>query len=102
MDLPVSPISEQVQDYVEPVGPTQVPEGLASTPGLQKTLAYILSVYTSLAQSVMIPVAPTTSQSGGGVQTQTACTPEQLARGHQTQEVLPVQHVAAIQPKIFP
>lgn len=64
---------------------------------LQDTLAQILSVYTSLAQASMIPVAPATSQARRGSHTHAAHIPEQLARGYQTPGVLPVQPVIAPQ-----
>lgn len=44
----------------------------------------------SMAQDGVFPMAPTTSQAGGRVQTTTTHTTEQMAHGYQTLGVLPV------------
>lgn len=102
MGSPVAHIEEQVFDYDEPVGPSQAPEGPGAAPGLQQTLAQVLSVHMSLAQAGMIPVTLVTSHPRGRSQTPATRTLEQLARGHLTQGVLPVQQIIAVQPEIMP
>lgn len=56
-----APIEEQIPDHVELVGPSQAPEGPISKPRVQESLAHFLTVYASLTQAGMIPLAPATS-----------------------------------------
>lgn len=74
MDTPIAPIKEQIPGYVEMLGLSQEPEGLTATSGIEQTWAHILSMYASLDQACMIPVALATSQDRGRVQTPVAYT----------------------------
>nr|XP_033514821.1 uncharacterized protein LOC104107119 [Nicotiana tomentosiformis] len=85
---------------VEPVGPAQAPTVTIVIPGLQETLAQILTMCTSLAQAVSIQTALATSQAGKGTQTPAARTLEQVMQGLQTLGVLHAQPVATAQSQI--
>ncbi|XP_019251202.1 PREDICTED: uncharacterized protein LOC109230129 [Nicotiana attenuata] len=59
--------------------PVQAPAVPIVIPCLQEALAQIFSVCTGLAQVVSASTAATTSQTGGGIQTPVARTPDQVA-----------------------
>ncbi|XP_070046007.1 uncharacterized protein [Nicotiana tomentosiformis] len=84
---------------VAPVG-EQGPKILVTTPALQETLAMFLSMSGTLAQARLIPLAPATSQAGGGAQTPTAHTPETWAQVDHAPKVIPVQPVVPVRPEI--
>ncbi|XP_070055680.1 uncharacterized protein [Nicotiana tomentosiformis] len=85
-----------------PVAPAggQTPEAHVPAPALQKTLAQFLSMFSNLAQAGLIPLAPTTSQAGGGAQTPIVGTPEQRVQVDQVPEIVPMQLVAPAQPEV--
>ena len=70
------------------------------TPVLQKTLAQFLSMFGTLAQAGLIPVALATSQIEGGAQTPTAHTLEQRDHVGQVLSVMPTQPVSSVQPVV--
>ncbi|XP_070041146.1 uncharacterized protein [Nicotiana tomentosiformis] len=101
VEPPVAPVEEHVPDVVEPVGSAQA-AGPIVIPGLQEALAQILTVCTSLAQAVLVPVVPATSQVEGGAQTLVAHTLEQLAQGLQTPGVLAAHPVTIARAEVDP
>nr|XP_033515817.1 uncharacterized protein LOC117280244 [Nicotiana tomentosiformis] len=78
----------------------QTPEAPIATLALQKTLAQFLSLFGTLAQAGLIPLAPATFRAGGGAQTPSVRTPEQWVQVDQVPEVIPVQPVAPVQPVV--
>ena len=71
-----------------------------TTPALQETLAQFLSMFGTLAQAGLIPLAPVTSQAGGGAQTPAAHTPEPRAQVDHAPEIIPMQQVVPVGPEI--
>nr|XP_033508012.1 uncharacterized protein LOC117273039 [Nicotiana tomentosiformis] len=61
---------------------------------LQETLAQFLGIFSTLAQTRLIPLAPATSQDGGGAQTPVVGTLEQWVQVDQVPEVVSMQPVA--------
>ena len=57
-------------------------------------------MFVTLAQAGLIPLAPATSQAGGGAQTPIARTPEPRAQVENAPEVIPVQPVVPVRPEI--
>ncbi|XP_070045996.1 uncharacterized protein [Nicotiana tomentosiformis] len=100
MDPPVIPDHVPAADV--PVGPAQAPFVPIVIPGLQETLAQILTACTSLAQAVVVSTTAATSQAGGGTQTPAACTPEQVVQGLQTPGAPLAQPVAPAQDYVVP
>nr|XP_009774229.1 PREDICTED: uncharacterized protein LOC104224304 [Nicotiana sylvestris] len=84
-DPPVFPVRDQVSVVDALGGPAQAPAVPIVILGLQEALAQILTVCTSLAQTVSVPAVAAISQAGGGAQTRT---PEQIIP---TSFLLPVQ-----------
>ncbi|XP_070057155.1 uncharacterized protein [Nicotiana tomentosiformis] len=66
MELPISPVEEQVPDTIELVGSAQTPVVSIVIPSLKETLAKILSLYTSLAQAVQ-PVVVARAEVGASM-----------------------------------
>ncbi|XP_070032845.1 uncharacterized protein [Nicotiana tomentosiformis] len=83
---------------VAPVG-EEAPETPVSTPALQKTLAQFLSMFVTLAQAGIIPLAPANSQAAGRAHTTVARTPELRAQVYHAPEVIAVQPIVPVRPK---
>ncbi|XP_070051777.1 uncharacterized protein [Nicotiana tomentosiformis] len=77
------------------------PEIPIATPALQEALAQFLSMFSTLAQAGLFPIAPATSQAGGGAQTPAAHTPEQRVQVDQAPEYIPMPPVAPVQHEIM-
>ena len=70
---------EGVPAPAAPMGPTQALEGFIATPVLQDALVRLVGFMEGISRAGLLPVAPATSQAGGGIQTPDTRTPEPVA-----------------------
>ncbi|XP_070022833.1 uncharacterized protein [Nicotiana sylvestris] len=70
-----------------------------TTPTLQETLAQFMSMYTTLAQAGLLPLAAATSHAGGGVQTPAAHTPKKQVHVEQVPKIIPIPPAVPAQPE---
>ncbi|XP_070035917.1 F-box protein At5g49610-like [Nicotiana tomentosiformis] len=91
LDLRMQDAKKTIPDIAEPIGPA-VP---IEIPGIQETLAHILTACTGLAQVVSAQAAHATSQGGGGTHTPVFRTPDQVVQEIHIPGALPAQPVAA-------
>nr|XP_016467119.1 PREDICTED: uncharacterized protein LOC107789761 [Nicotiana tabacum]XP_016467120.1 PREDICTED: uncharacterized protein LOC107789761 [Nicotiana tabacum] len=101
-DPPAAPVQDQVPSIDAPIGPAQAPAVPTVIPGLQETLAQILTMCTGLAQVVVVSTTIATSPVRGGTQIPAARTPEQVVQGLQTPGAPPTQLVAPAQEYVVP